>query len=343
MRSDSLVRSTERENNDVTTRFSSALVPRWKKRRVGCMVAVLILLILCRSWHALLFEDPYYDARQFPESTRQKKIVLTTTLPRSEDENGSLPTFPRWTTAKIHVNVIVEAMERAYDNNTTAAAAGSGQFHIIHVLDSKYELHSVALPNLERAAFRWGRARAVMDFVGRPAALYIQKHPPQFPSITAQLQRKADGGGLVMLANYADSQQCASYVPILGLSAPLHCPTAWPVPNYELVKLALLRRYQPRRFRHHRSSWRDLIPRVIWRGSPTGRPDIDRNARIALCVKALEFPHLVDAKLTFDAERFPFTKEMANISLITTGERTTFTNHRAVLDTDGNSWVSLVL
>ena len=259
------------------------------------------------------------------------------TLPRSDDGNGSLPaTFPRWTTAKIPIHVLLEAMERAYNN--TPAPPGSGQFHIIHVLDSHYELHSVALPHLERAAFRWGRARAVMDFVGRPAALYIQKHPPQFPSITAQLQRNA---GLVMLANYADSQQCASYVPILGLSAPLHCPTAWPVPNYELVKLALMRRYQPRRFQQqHRSSWRDLIPRVIWRGSPTGRPDIDRNARIALCVKALEFPHLVDAKLTFDADKFPFTKEMANISLITTGERTTFANHRAVLDTDGNSWSS---
>lgn len=335
-------------------------------RRICWTTGSAILLFCLVVRRDLLYLRPTQRSNGligFSSSSSLRKAVLDTTQQEDTSPSSLSPSissqtpFPRWfrTPRKISIESMLEGIQQRVLESTTSSK-GRSTFHFVHVVDASYRIHSLCLsaasPHDTRAAFWWGRARPVLNFLAPTALQYIQQHPDRFPAMVHHLQRSKNqkhleggGGYLVFLANYGDSRQCAGDLPILSLSAPVNCPTAFPVPNYDQVKLALFRQ---RRRRHQQTvtqqqQWLNLKPQVIWRGSPTGRQMIENNARIQLCRKALEFPHLVDAKLVLSKPTYVnlLEQEMnASIARQIVGKRSVFTNHRAVLDIDGNSWSS---
>ncbi|KAL7567489.1 hypothetical protein ACA910_009502 [Epithemia clementina (nom. ined.)] len=318
-------------------------------------------------------------------SSTTTTITTTTSSSSSDDINETnvplVPTFPRWNREPLSLHALLDAVDRALVNDETTPnqTGGSNQFHMVHLIDAKFQMHTlVVTKKTDRLPSMWGRARAMINFVGRATLQFIlmeqqQQQPDTFGFVhfTRLLSQQ---GYVPLLANYGDSRQCARELPILGLSAGVDCPTAFPVPNYELVKL-VLRLQRSRRRQQRRSSSSSsslfatssssslkqqeqqaaLIPQVIWRGSPTGRKDYHQNARIALCRKAMEFPHLVNAKLVLTKpehkammeghwhhpQQGDNTNNDYNDDASTLiGNWSTFSKYRAVLDLDGNSWSS---
>jgi len=132
-------------------------------------------------------------------------------------------------------------------------------------------------------------------------------------------------------------------LPILTLSAPIHCRTAFPVPNYELVRLALKLPKVQRKRRTFPEHWDKSIPKVIWRGAPTGKNRMEQNDRVQLCRYVHQDPALtkyVDAKLVLSKPMQRTALKDTQYQPLIAPSPSTFDQYRAVLDIDGNSWSS---
>jgi len=273
--------------------------------------------------------------RQLWQSSPSKRPVIARKSwknPAAGNATGTTLTFPRWHAANLSMERMADAAHVILQNGTKIP-------EFVYVIDGSYQLHSLRPLIMETdssltRARHWGRAQQVLIYLWRPAIVLMQKHPLDYRGFTDRIKHF---GGIVLFGRYGDGGFCRSDRPILSVSSPLDCQAGFPLPNYEIVKLALLRARFPDS--KSRRQWQDLQPKVIWRGTPTGGETMAINPRVALCRKALEFPDLVDAKLVINNAH---TKQLLQGDDFTAmiGQYSTFDGYRAVLDIDGNGWSS---
>lgn len=242
--------------------------------------------------------------------------------------------FPRW----VNTNA-VDTDQLATAVHKWLAEPDSVPFEFAYVVDSQFQLYDIRNPRMQNdIAFKrhLGRARMMIIYLILPALRMIRHHPTRFPILTNLLVAKQTS--LIWLAGYGDGGVgCAAQrgesppLPVFSVSAPLDCPTAFPLPNFELVKLALKLRHRKKRTR---VSLID-IPKAVWRGSPTGMADLEKNRRVRLCRAALKYPSLMDVKFV----PHPMLDDKEEYSDLI-GSFTTYERYQAVIDIDGNGWSS---
>ena len=188
-------------------------------------------------------------------------------------------------------------------------------------------------------------------------------------------QPDKDNGGFPFLAWFGDYTGCnrdnwpaatdpsemSRSIPLFTVAAPLHdndCAYTWPFPNYYHIKSL---RPQTRDwddvvlpfYRQQYGAWRDKIPRVLWRGSLTGRIDNATEAgqcprwRMVHAVQHMEASvreRLLDVAVTQLPPRArPFAEEIeADLGPIVQNQDALkfldFQKYQALLDIDGHSW-----
>jgi Glycosyl transferase family 90 len=134
-------------------------------------------------------------------------------------------------------------------------------------------------------------------------------------------------------------------VPILTLSAPVHCNHTFPVPTYEtIVKInkKTVSYYKMKWFQHVIYPWWNRYRQAVWRGSPTGPTNVTENVRWKLCELSMQYPHLLDAKFVGNETIWPQLRQAKNRGMVVAPDRRMavrdYQRYRAVIDVDGNSW-----
>ena len=174
-------------------------------------------------------------------------------------------------------------------------------------------------------------------------------------------------GGIVYVVSYTDSQFCCDsrtttttipigstkmvshpILPILTLSAPIHCQYAFPIPTYETIlytqKLEASKRKRiiPIQFMDRYIKypwWYRRYGQAVWRGSPTGSIYIEQNTRWKLCQMSQQYPQWIDAKFVGTTQRWPILAQNNHSTFVGTHiSIRDMQRYRAIIDVDGNSW-----
>jgi hypothetical protein len=178
--------------------------------------------------------------------------------------------------------------------------------------------------------------------------------PSQWPNITRVLSHHGSFPIVVWQDDFRgcnhhnhklDGDELQSSVPFFTTCARVDCDYAWPQPTYQLLHDAHTGAYWGQHFRMqaHHYPWERKRTQVLWRGSLTGRRNLDQNVRWA----AARLAHTTMSpywNIGLTAIPPPHNAVALNVTtvggLVHTIPRRAFSEYRAVLDMDGNSWSS---
>ena len=266
--------------------------------------------------------------------------------------------FPRWS-GGIAIDSLLDAIHVTMSGHLRFDRA-----HRVYMVNEHGALYQATVPRSEEADDAPYRRAKTMETLALQVLNHVRNTIDE-KSTHPYLKMILQHGGFAYISNFADSKFCSekppfiddnwkqllnhSNVPIFSLSAPIHCQKAFPLPTYETIE-------------HSDLNWPTLIPyyqlifprshqykQAIWRGGPTGDHEPMKNTRIQLCLKALQRPDILDAKIVKRRRQWrASSKTNESIDYVfdedhLVGDKVPmveFQNYRAIIDVDGHSWSS---
>lgn len=247
--------------------------------------------------------------------------------------------FPRWS-GGIQASQVLQAVEVSLSGRLRKDRVGH-----VYIIDREQNLGKYAVPRDKPDASLRRRSNRMEElWLHMLDTVSFEEYP--------HLNKAIVDGGLVFLANNADSKFCAHeslfidnnedilidlHVPVLTLSAPVACSFSFPLPTYEFIKQAqkpwtkLVPQYQ------NDYPWEEKKSMAVWRGAPTGNSK--NNTRVQLCELSNRRRDLIDARLT-RRRRISFKDYDESIYLGDKIPMVDFQNYKAIVDVDGHSWSS---
>jgi Glycosyl transferase family 90 len=306
-------------------------------------------------------------------STPRFEVGLRTTTQPAAPTSIGYHEFPRWGEEGIHLPAMLEyAMESLESKKSVSfsnilyvwggpSTPGAGGVWVSEELRRR----------TERPQLRY-RAMPVESALKR-AWSFVMDHPnntavqERWPSLlrTMGVSPNASNseqwrGGFPLIFWYGDFRGCNqrnhqdnASVPLLTTCAKVTCEYAFPFPNYRTIRDSLSQPSDWDAVLEQQWSihpWNEKIPKLLWRGGLTGALLNYTSARCRLGMFALK--HRDDPLLDIGIHQIPprhyhpttkkaIPPDLAKRILIKPAiPAANFSNYRAILDTDGNSWSS---